>query len=133
MGYIDKDTMIEFRGKMLNKVDEKIEGALTPELIGQSTIILDETMEYKHISFNIGEDHNGLYLFTYAYCMIPLFIYDLQDGIEYKTSAALCSAEGEYKIKVLTYKIVGNQLTIYQKENYMPVNFVGYLFKIKLY
>ena len=134
MGYIDSETMIALRDKMIGQTDQKIKDALTPAPVGQAKTIADvDHTEHNGIIFNIGDDWKGLYVFTYGYCMIPLFVYGLSEGVVYKTSATLLSSGGEYKVKVLSYYIRNKKLIIYQGEDYIPVGYDGYLFKIKLY
>lgn len=85
-------------------------------------------------SFYVGTDRNGIYTFTYGNCIVQLPIYDLLVNTEYKVAAALVDGDGNYANKVLTYKIdSSNNLLIYQKQDYIPVGWTGYLSKIKLY
>lgn len=135
MNYVDADTMIEFKTKLLNKIDEKDQALLTPILIGSTKIIANLAGgNFSGVQFNLTNNYDGIYIFTYGRAMTFIPIYQLEVGYEYKVSAALCNSGGEYKNKILTYKLTSeNKLQIYQKENYMPVDWTVYLFKIKLY
>lgn len=107
---------------------------LKPTLIGQ-TLIADNA-GYNTAVFDINvNDMNGIYVFTYGNCMIPLVAYGLTSETEYKTSACLVDGSGNYKVKVLTYKYASalGKMYIYSKENYMPQGWGAALYKIKLY
>ena len=91
---------------------------------------------YNGASFNLGLktlNYNGLYIFTYGNCMILLPVYNLTDGTEYKVSAALVGGGGSYTSKVLTYRLNGRYLQIYNKENYIPTGYGCALFKVALF
>lgn len=115
-----------------NKLIEDIPNILKPVFIESSISAL--VGEYKQFAFDlVQDDNNGLYLFTYGNCMILLPCYNLLENVEYKVSASLLNGEGQYSVRVLTYKIHANILYIYSKENIIPVGYTGYLFRIKLY
>lgn len=144
MGFVNGNTMIEFKDKIVKKIDDQdreletlIKDSLTPTLVGTGKIVANVIDEYNGVAISIpdlSETGNGIYLFTYAYCMIFLPVYGFEPNRDYKIAATLCDINGSYKVKVLTYRCgEDNKLYIYQKENYMPVGFDTYLFKIKLY
>lgn len=112
-------------------VDSKIAQALTPSATGMSqTKAIDS---YTGATFTIGSDYQGIYIFTYGNCMIPLILYGMQESVDYKTSAALLNSLGSYQVKVLTYRKEGTTLKIFNKESFIPTGYVAYLFKVKLY
>ena len=112
-------------------VDSKIAQALTPSAIGMSqTKVVDS---YTGATFTIGSDYQGIYIFTYGNCMIPLILYGMQESVDYKTSAALLNSQGSYQVKVLTYRKEGTTLKIFNKESFIPTGYIAYLFKVKLY
>jgi len=111
-----------------------IQTALTPGLVGTATTA-SNINGYNGAYFNIGTTNNGgLYIFTYGNCMVLLPVYGLTVGSEYKVSACLVSASGSYENRVLTYRVTSSgNLQIYQKQNFIPTNYMSYLFKVKLY
>ena len=111
-----------------------IEDALTPIFVDSGETIEAAIDEYTGIRLELEEnDINGLYIFTYANCMVMLPIYNPVEDTEYKVAACLCNSEGSYQVKVLTYLIEDNFIFIYNKENYIPTGYTAYLSKIKLY
>ena len=90
------------------------------------------------IASSVSENYKGFYVFTYANCMVTIPVYNLQLDREYKVAACLCNSSGSYQVKVLTYYITVNALgdvylVIYNKENFIPVDWTTYLLKIALY
>ena len=114
-----------------------IQLALTPNLVSApatTQLLMDvDDSNYYGAQFTIGSDYNGLYIFTYANCMILLSCYNMTDNTKYKTCACLMDQDGSYSNKILTYKKLENTLYIYNKENIIPSGYTAYLFRVKLY
>ena len=127
--------LFHFDGNNLIPYETWVSNAsLTPELIGSSLIVSNIVDQFKGVSFNVNlNDYNGYYFFTYGNCMMSVPIYNLTEGTEYKVAGAMVDINGQYGVKLLTYKYQSGVLYFYQKENYMPLGYTAYLFKIKLY
>lgn len=111
------------------------QGLLTPTAVGTGQTAANVN-GYNGALFSLGLktiNFNGLYIFTYGNCMVLLPVYNLTDGTEYKVSAALVNSGGSYATKVLTYRINGRYLQVYNKENYIPTGYGCALFKVTLY
>lgn len=122
---------------------------LKPTLVGTATSAANanagiEEGSYKGFVFelpytNDTSELNGLYLFTFGNCNIMFTLYNLDvsgDPIKYKVAAALYNnTTGAYEVKVLTYAYndANQWLCLYSKQNIIPVDWTGYLFRIKLF
>ena len=120
---------------------------LSPSLVGAGTtanITLGDGPSHNGFEIDLGTTSydNGLYIFTYGNCMVMLPIYNAQLKTVYHTSATLVNSSGSFAVKDLRYMVYdwgsaeyGYHMTlkIWEANDYMPIGYTGYLFKIKLY
>ena len=134
-------------------VEGSIQGALTPELVGTETsgeVTWGDGNTNNGFRFTLAEGIPsselssvwGLYIFTYGNCMIMIPLYGAQSSVAYAVSAALVGSGGSYQVKVLRYEMLNYddmhggrdiKLQFFERNDFIPTGYTGYLFKVKLY
>ena len=117
---------------LVNDFENFKSNILKPEYIGTTKSVVENTKNSFVFQLK-NNDHNGIYLFTYGNCMVLIPIYNLQEGIEYKIAMSIRKADNGVNNVVLTYVVDGNYLVLYNYDNLIPLDYDGYLFRIKLY
>lgn len=128
-----KTKIMEWKTKYNKLVEDlDIDNLLKPVLIEKVKIAIYGSLDKNAAVFNIGNNIKGVYMFTYGYCMVLIPIYNPVENTVYKIAAALVDGNGNYAVKVLSYYYSNGKLIIFNNEDYMPINWDAYLFRIKL-